>query len=386
MVRGVCFCWGVRMRQLGWRGILRLVALLFLGAVAAEFVGPAALNLFSEFLNFLIVWLVDVSVEVTGFSVGTLFDGVLVVCGLVGFAVVVLLGNSVVRRWRLSHRMFRSGTKTRRKVIVMGCSPKGDPVNFEWFKGCLGKESGMDVALLLSSFGGEKATSLLPDVDVLMQSYEAALEQHLKEKAGSEADNKDACSKQRAVHVCDGCGAEVLCDGMAREPAEERKLPVVSWQQSCRLLYHMWRQHQAIEKIIIIPSRHMVNGSDIGKKTADEFKEFLHFFLGRVECATEIEVLPHTVNYEDLEKVEAAIDRAREKARSLGFSDRDICVDVTAGQKTFSIAASNATLRSEIIFAYVPTTKPEAIEDLTSVVGHYRPMYFDLVPITNDAT
>lgn len=60
-------------------------------------------------------------------------------------------------------------------------------------------------------------------------------------------------------------------------------------------------------------------------------------------------------DYESYDYVRDGLERAVLQAREDGFTDADICIDATPGQKPFSIAAAIMTLNSEIIFSYVTT-------------------------------
>ncbi len=374
--------------------LLRVTVLLFFGAIAAEMVGPAFLRILTDWGS-LPAWISgyegDVWQGAFWWGVGRqLFAGkgvdvLFIVLGLVIFVGVARVGSGVVQGWALSKRKFKDGRSSRRKVVVMGCSPLrwGQTEARVWFSSYLKKCE--DVVDLLEPYADPKACHI-PAVIRLKKDYEQWCEWQAKqkeEKKRAEAD-KDLASKDL-------------------EPGKGDAKPITSflWQQPCRLIYHIWQAHRVLERIIIIPPKYLTSVTqteddqvcsipgrpvvtDEGKNQANELRKLIELLLERIDCKAEVTLLDHSVDYEDLEEVETAIEEARQIALSAGVSDRDICVDITAGQKTFSIAAANATLRHNIVFAYVPTNSPDNISD-ASVADHFRPVFFDVRPITNDA-
>jgi len=65
------------------------------------------------------------------------------------------------------------------------------------------------------------------------------------------------------------------------------------------------------------------------------------------------------INFEDIETMYEKISQCANEARKQwSYSDHDIIIDTTGGQKTTSIAASLATLHNNISFQYVQSSKP----------------------------
>lgn len=59
------------------------------------------------------------------------------------------------------------------------------------------------------------------------------------------------------------------------------------------------------------------------------------------------------VDYENFDQVYSGLLAAATTAAEFGYQEKDICIDVTAGQKTFSIAAAVATMNRSMIYSYI---------------------------------
>lgn len=136
---------------------------------------------------------------------------------------------------------------------------------------------------------------------------------------------------------------------------------------------HPWRQNMRIVRahlsppahgeplaaILIIPS--VVNAS--GKGSARDVITFTALLKRKLEGAgyPDIQVLVHEINgveYENFSATAATLDRAVRRARHIIREKKrnprsNICIDATAGQKVFSIAAATVTLNHDLIFSYV---------------------------------
>jgi hypothetical protein len=58
-------------------------------------------------------------------------------------------------------------------------------------------------------------------------------------------------------------------------------------------------------------------------------------------------------DFEGYDALEAAFKAAARTAGCWGAGPRDLCIDITAGQKIFSIAGAIATLNRDTVFTYV---------------------------------
>lgn len=75
------------------------------------------------------------------------------------------------------------------------------------------------------------------------------------------------------------------------------------------------------------------------------------------------------IEFEDIKEVFNSIDKLYEEAKSKGFKEDEIIVDITGGQKTNSIAAAVATLAIGRKFQYVSTRDKKL---LSHDVGYFK--------------
>ena len=147
---------------------------------------------------------------------------------------------------------------------------------------------------------------------------------------------------------------------------EERKPTVTAWQQNIRSMNH---HRQTLERVIVLPSEESL-------KQLSEFKTY----AGRLFSVTNPNLSIESVessddsedsffifdgqerirSYENYDYVRDGLERAvkqamRKTASRKAVRQQDICIDATAGQKTFSIAAAIITLNSKLVFSYVTT-------------------------------
>jgi hypothetical protein len=96
-----------------------------------------------------------------------------------------------------------------------------------------------------------------------------------------------------------------------------------------------------------------------GKKTSkgsynqiDYAKELIGYFL---KDKDNIVAYQKPVDFEDLNELNRTINSVAKELLARGYSEEDIIIDVTGGQKTTSIAGAMITLSSNITFQYVQT-------------------------------
>ena len=129
-----------------------------------------------------------------------------------------------------------------------------------------------------------------------------------------------------------------------------------NWQQSLRAVnYHA---KTTLELLIVVPS----SGDDGSGHFTDQFKQWMaHYQKSGDWKPFEIEIAA-AVNYEALNVLQIAYTSAIGLAGMKGFKESDVVIDVTAGQKTTSIAAAMVTLTSDADFQYVQTGKAPKIQ------------------------
>lgn len=82
-----------------------------------------------------------------------------------------------------------------------------------------------------------------------------------------------------------------------------------------------------------------------------------------------IEFKPGGIEFEDIKEVFNSIEKLYKEAKSNGFKEKDIIVDITGGQKTNSIAAAIATLSIGRKFQYISTRDKKV---LSYDVGYFE--------------
>jgi hypothetical protein len=168
-------------------------------------------------------------------------------------------------------------------------------------------------------------------------------------------DSSDASDEQKARTEC--------LKGFQRHP----------WQQNLRMVWHHLKKTSAhagantLNRIYILPSSgpdpdsedEFKRGSVAG---ANELREILKEKLAAEgHNSVEVRDVP-PVDYENLDETAFALlelvrkarrARAKERPRRRSTKASGICVDVTVGQKPFSIAAALVTMNEDLIFGYV---------------------------------
>lgn len=78
-------------------------------------------------------------------------------------------------------------------------------------------------------------------------------------------------------------------------------------------------------------------------------------FLAPYLRSAQIRSARTAVDFENYEDLNSALDLAIHEAQLLGIRDRDICIDITGGQKPTSAAGTIATLNRDVVLQYVQT-------------------------------
>lgn len=127
------------------------------------------------------------------------------------------------------------------------------------------------------------------------------------------------------------------------------------WQQAVRRIAPEMARDGLLQ-IYVVPSLESA-------KQWDEFHAFVASICGK-HVADKLVPEPETgIEYEHFGAVYAAIESCVTKAmrQTSDLEPRDVCVDVTAGLKVFSVAAATVTLNRQLTFSYV-TTQPSTDE------------------------
>lgn len=118
-----------------------------------------------------------------------------------------------------------------------------------------------------------------------------------------------------------------------------------NWIMQAILLKEFLEKSKNIEKVIVIPSEESKNYKEYFIK----YLELIKFYEDGVFHFTD------SVDYEDVIELQRIFNSEIEKLKSKGIKEKEIFIDVTAGQKTFSIVAASITFESEIKICYVST-------------------------------
>lgn len=133
------------------------------------------------------------------------------------------------------------------------------------------------------------------------------------------------------------------------------------WRQNFRLIWHHLagdRVTRPLRRVIVVTSE----GASGSQACVNEFMELVR---GRVEDAMtrgvisrhpfDIAAIPGDgINFEDYTAVFNELTRVVEAAgKDYQAKHDDICIDVTAGQKIYSVAAAVVTMNRKLIFSYV---------------------------------
>jgi hypothetical protein len=142
------------------------------------------------------------------------------------------------------------------------------------------------------------------------------------------------------------------------------------WQQNIRA---MWfhadpkvRASRRLKAVLVLPSAESLAQFELFKEYArallgpDIAVDFVRQSTGSAEffCIRDAARM-ECRDYESYDYVWDGLERAKEQAKEHGaYTDADICIDATPGQKPFSIAAAIITLNTDIVFSYVTPALP----------------------------
>lgn len=125
-----------------------------------------------------------------------------------------------------------------------------------------------------------------------------------------------------------------------------------NWQQNLRAVTH--HAQDTLELLIVVPS----SGSGGSGHFTDQFTQWMKHYQGSKDWKDfDIEIFP-AVDYEAFDALQGAYTAALSFAEKKGYKESDMVVDVTAGQKTTSIAAAMVTLTTDVDFQYIQTEAP----------------------------
>lgn len=144
-----------------------------------------------------------------------------------------------------------------------------------------------------------------------------------------------------------------------------------SWQQPFRLIWTLWaaeRRRTPLRAILIVTSKGADPAAGDPKPmpgSETQVDAFIELLADRLRDAAghgpDARPLPEIhkvtldgIDFEEYTDVVAMLNQAVSQAeRTFGVSHNRICVDITAGQKVFSVAAAMVTMNRRLIFSYV---------------------------------
>ncbi|MCB1866618.1 MAG: hypothetical protein KDG50_14465 [Chromatiales bacterium] len=134
------------------------------------------------------------------------------------------------------------------------------------------------------------------------------------------------------------------------------KLPLWNWQQTLRAAHH---HDDALEQLVLIGSE---GGSGTTAQLSLAEKFFSHYFPGKVQIKGKPKVVGGDydthwqADFEKLDDLRRLLKRTLKDLNRGGYTDDDIIIDCTGGQKIASIACALVTLdRPDLMFQYVGT-------------------------------
>jgi hypothetical protein len=116
------------------------------------------------------------------------------------------------------------------------------------------------------------------------------------------------------------------------------------WQQSLRLV----ERFPDLQFVCIVQS-----SQTHALKQGEKFAELLKAFRPKLKVV----LVEPAINLTDYDDIEDAIYSALEKCRDAGFRDKDVCIDITGGTKSFSAVAAIRSLNTGYVFSYVVTNQ-----------------------------
>ena len=128
-----------------------------------------------------------------------------------------------------------------------------------------------------------------------------------------------------------------------------------SWEMPIRAIKHHCSENGPLKKVIVFTS-----------EASDEFFDQFKDLLPEEVCHGDVEITNHKIEssqeekaFEDIKAVAKAINDIYEKLLNEGYTNKDIIVDITGGQKVNSIAAALIAALEDIEFQYISTNDKE---------------------------
>ena len=122
-----------------------------------------------------------------------------------------------------------------------------------------------------------------------------------------------------------------------------------SWAMPLRAINYHLSNNGPLEKVVVFTS-------EASDPFFAEFKEILpEAVRNRLELIKKRIDSPEENAFEDISAVADSIDQAYKDLKKKGYSNKDIIVDITGGQKVNSIAAAFMTLLEDREFQYIST-------------------------------
>ncbi len=157
--------------------------------------------------------------------------------------------------------------------------------------------------------------------------------------------------------------------------------PPAAWQQNYRMLRALFAEQAVPKLIVLVPPSDVGADAQNAKDQTEYFTKFMRDAITLLQMAYDTQDVPEivcfepngSVPYQDYNLVVLALLSAIEVASDRGFEAEDVCIDVTSGLKTFSIAAASVTMRYGTVFSYVPTSR-----ETPSDASLYEPVYYDI--------
>jgi hypothetical protein len=154
-----------------------------------------------------------------------------------------------------------------------------------------------------------------------------------------------------------------------------------AWQQNYRMIRALFAEHAVPGLIVLMPPSDIGADAQSPSDQAAAFMAFLSDVIILLQIAYDTSERPDIVcfeidghvPYQDYNLVVSALLSSIDIAAERGYEAEDVCIDVTSGLKTFSIAAASVTMRFGTVFSYMPTGR-----ETPSDASLYEPGYYDI--------
>ncbi|GEM_PF-7081802 len=150
-----------------------------------------------------------------------------------------------------------------------------------------------------------------------------------------------------------------------------------SWQQGLRIVWRLATlpgRREPVQAILVITS-------DGAKGSHQDFEGFHALLTDRLTDAVDrgaltgpVPAIVHLtqggIDFEEYSDMFDTLNRAVDHARDIyGAGHDEVCIDITAGLKVFSIAAANVTMNRKLIFSYINNEGEPQYYDATIELG-----------------